>query len=59
MAVIFPLDYAQAGTVIDDVRVFSLFSLTILLTLLTKELHDNLVLRIPYSFCAAANGTVM
>jgi hypothetical protein len=32
MAVIFPLDYAQAGTIIDDVRFLSLVSLTRMLT---------------------------
>jgi hypothetical protein len=32
MAVIFPLDYAQAGTIIDDVRFLSLLSLIRMLT---------------------------
>jgi hypothetical protein len=32
MAVIFPLDYAQAGTIIDDVRIFRFSSLTKMLT---------------------------
>jgi hypothetical protein len=47
VAVIFPLDYAQAGTIIDDVRFLSLVSLTRMLTLPTKELHDYLVPPIP------------
>jgi hypothetical protein len=32
MAVIFPLDYAQAGTIIDDVRFLGLVPLTRMLT---------------------------
>jgi len=32
MAVIFPLDYAQTGTIIDDVRFFNLVPLTRMLT---------------------------
>lgn len=59
MAVIFPLDYAQAGTIIDDVRISRFFFLDKNVDLLIKELHDNLVPRIPYPFRAAANGIVM
>jgi hypothetical protein len=38
---------------------FSVFFLDNTVDLLTKELHDNLVPRIPYFFCAAVNSTVM
>ena len=54
MAVIFPLDYAQAGTIIDDVRFLSSCFLDRNAHLPKKELHDNLVPSIPSPLSATS-----